>query len=415
MRYFFDLIFALFMLLALPKAIRRSLKNSEYRGMFGRRWRCPIRKDDRKVIWINGVSVGEISSAQSLVDQIRERWPSKRIVVSATTGTGYRRACELYGKKAEVIGYPFDFHWVVSSFLKKINPQVVIMLELDLWPNFLLSCSEREVPIMVVNGRLSQGSTEGYLKIKGLLHEPFLAITAFLAQDEVDAERAKRIGMPEHVVQVGGNMKFDLIRTARCDSPYEHWRDKCNLVLASTHEPEEMALLQALQEKLPGNWRLILVPRHPERCKSLERRLHTAGYNFTFFSSLSEEKQVPDHVLVDKIGILADLYAIADLVLIGGTLIAHGGQNMIEPAALGIPVVVGPSTGNFREAMQILRQNSGICEVSNVAGATEALLDLINNPDKGLIMGKKARDAVASRQGASKYAANGLASLLNEE
>ena len=190
------------------------MTNAAYRGMLWRRIFCrvPPKKPEIPRIWLNGVSVGETIALGPLIRKLEEEYPGIVLIISCTTGTGYQRACSLYSKHT-IIGYPLDFSWIVDFFLRRIKPDIVISLELDLWPNFLMGCKKRSIPFIVVSGRLSENSTRGYEKFAPIIAEPFGYVTLFLAQDTIDAERATRIGIRPERVQVGGHLKFDLLMT----------------------------------------------------------------------------------------------------------------------------------------------------------------------------------------------------------
>lgn len=412
MTFIYDLVFFLFVLVSLPKAIRRRFANPEYKGMLSRRLFGTAMEwnEDHPKVWLNGVSVGEVISLGPLVKEYEHRYPGIRLYITATTGTGYNRIKELYPEHTAA-GMPLDFSWMVKRRLSKISPDLIVSVELDLWPNFLTACSRMRIPFSVVSGRVSESSSRGYSKVQALIAEPFSAIQLFLTQDQVDADRAVEMGIPKERVQVGGNLKFDLLKTEKEDlegSLVALEEDKKKvLVLASTHRPEESWLIEALEKvgfKERGDWRLIIAPRHPERGEELINLIQSRGWNCLLYSNLKQKGtwEKNEVLLVDRLGVLSKLYAIADLAFIGGSLIPHGGQNMIEPAAVGCPVAYGPHVFNFREAHSLLEECGGYFPISSRESLVEELTALLENDEERVACAARARSAVLSKQGVAK-------------
>lgn len=412
MRFFYDALFFIFLVFSIPKAFKRWFLNRDYRGILRKRFFCSRPSSQTyPCIWLNGVSAGEIISLQPLVKCFEKKYPGIELVISATTGTGFKRAKSLYGQHC-VIVYPFDFSLIVSLFINRIKPNIFITAELDLWPNFLLSCKKRSIPYLVVSGRLTENSTKGYEKVKNFLSEPFEAITNFLAQDHIDAERASRIGISEDKIQVCGNLKFDLITTELDHLPeicsYINNHSKKVLILASTHAPEEKMILEMLSEmkwnEEFSEWRLILVPRHPERAKEVKNLLEQLGFNSIFYTEIASNGNNLDqqHIIVDKIGVLKFLYSCSDLCFVGKTLAKEGGQNMIEPAALGVPTIFGPNVQNFREASNLLLEHEAAIQIQNIKHlSTELRKLLIDGLDERLKLSRNAVKAIKMKQGVS--------------
>lgn len=409
MSFLYNTIFFLFLIVSIPKTLKRLITTPEYRGMLFKRMFCPTLAESRSHprIWLNGVSVGEVASLQPLVWELERKYPGIQLVISCTTGTGFKRAKSLYPDHA-IIGYPFDFSMIANRFIKKIRPSVFISVELDMWPNFMLACQNRNVPYVVVSGRLSEKSTAGYEKVKMFLSAPFESITLFLAQDQMDADRALRIGIPEERIKVGGNLKFDLlVRGVRKDVDFGEMFSNTEiktLVFASTHDPEERELLTVLEEleffeKNPA-WRVIIVPRHPERTEELIRLVQEKNRAVVKYSQWQKETPLQREILlVDQIGILSSLYNHCDLCFVGGSLIPHGGQNMIEPAALGVAVLFGPHVQNFREASKLLLDAQAVVQVQSLKELAENLQTYLASSDKRLKLGQKAASVIQSKKG----------------
>ena len=424
MRFFYDLVFLLFFVVSMPKAISRRRKNAQYKGMLGRRLFSPQPewKTGYPKIWLNGVSVGEVISLGPLVKEFEQRYPGIKLVISATTGTGYHRILKLYPHH-QAMGLPFDFSFCVKSRLKTLKPDLIIFAELDLWPNFLSLCDELHVPFVVVGGRISESSAKGYAKIKNILEKPLQGIRLFLAQDQVDANRATMMGIPKERVKVGGNLKFDLLKTEAPALPEclnslqknnRNW-----MILASTHSPEEEMILEVLKNipEFMKHWSLIVVPRHPERSAMVEKTMNEYGFQALKFSALRSGKPLKEgeHLLVDEIGVLSSLYGLAQLCFVGGSLIPHGGQNMIEPAAMGCPVLFGAHVQNFREAVDLLLSSKGAKQVKSLEELQIEITNLCSASEERTQMARNARQAVISRQGVAKANLNEIQSFLNIE
>jgi len=420
MRWFYNFIFFIFGVLSLPKTLKRQRKVPEYRGMILRRFKCEtmLWKEGLPKLWLNAVSVGEMVALSPLVKEIEKEYPDIILLISATTGTGYHRAKALYPKH-QVIGYPFDFSFIVDKFLKTYKPDVIISCELDLWPNFLYGCQKYQIPFVVVSGRISDSSIGGYQKVKPLIQSALKGVTLFCAQDFIDAERADKIGLI-HVKQLG-NLKFDLLKTEM--EPLTEFFQKLKaegehfLVLASTHHPEEAMLLEVLDRCKfwdKKNWKCIMVPRHPERKEDLAALLNEKQISFKFFTDLIEKNEIYEQqvLIVDQIGVLSKFYQLSDMCFIGGSLITHGGQNMIEPAAIGCAVFFGPHVQNFREASQILLQHEAAVQVKNTSELVENWLIYLDDLQLLLKLSNNAKGAILSRRGVAKKTLQEIKTIL---
>jgi len=368
---------------------------------------------DRPRVLVHGVSVGEIKASQSLVAALRPRYD---VVVSAFSDTGLQVARQLYAG-LPIVRYPFDFVPLVRRFWSRIRPDFVLLLELEAWPCFLREANRRGAPVAVVSGRITEGSFKRY-RMFGSLPE-FGRISLFAAQDEAYAERFRALAGSGERVVVTGNVKVDGLRVRESslqDGDFEALARDAGarpgtgaplvLVAGSTHEGEEVAFVRAAREAAPGA-RLIVVPRHPERAPAVRAAIDALPGATGRSELLSEvqERGTPADVsrplIVDRIGVLERIYGLADIVFIGGSLVPHGGQNMMEPAAQGRPVLYGPHVQNFLLETAALEAAGAARRVPDEAALGAALAELVRDPALRAEMGERGRAEVAGQRGAT--------------
>ena len=365
------------------------------------------RPDRRGRILVHGVSVGEVKGAASLVEALERAYPDLEVVVSTTTNTGMEVARGLYPGRA-VVRFPLDFSPLVSRFLDRVDPLAVVLVELEIWPNFLRLSNRRGAPVAVVNGRITTKSFLDYRVFRRLLPQ-FNRITLFCAQLDEYAERFSELcGRAERVL-VTGNLKADGMPVGPID-PGPELRSLLGageggrvLVAGSTHEPEEEIVARAWREGAPDA-RLVIVPRHPHRLSAVLESLDALGIRAQALSRLRAGEQEPDParpVVVDTIGELERVYGLADLVFVGGSLLPHGGQNMLEPAAQGRPVLYGPHVDNFAQETTLLESAGASLRVVDGAALTEAIRRLMRDPDARRRMSEAGLTAVQRQKGAT--------------
>ncbi len=375
--------------------------------------RLPPPSTARKRVLVHGVSVGEIKASQSLVHALSERY---EVVVSAFSDTGMQVARQLF-PQIEVVRYPFDFAPIVARFWRRVCPDFVLLVELEAWPCFLRAANRRGAPVAVVSGRITEQSFRRY-KLFGALPE-FGRISLFAAQDDAYAARFAALAGSSERVLVTGNVKVDGLRGAAGVTPgdrLQELRQQLGLpveggapfviVAGSTHEPEEAVFVEAARRVLPEA-RLIIVPRHPERAEAVVEALANGGAGAPAAERLSKLRalgQAADPLrplIVDTIGELEELYGVADAVFIGGSLIPHGGQNMMEPAAQGVPVVYGPHVDNFLNETEMLEAVGAALRVEDAASLGDALGTLAADPGMRRRMGDAGRSALRAERGAT--------------
>ncbi len=339
------------------------IKREKYAAGFWQRFgNLPeFEQDGRPVIWIHCVSVGETNAARPLISKILEEYPNYRLVVSTTTKTGQYLAYKLFAKDADLIFYfPFDWRFVVRKVLKNIRPRVVLIMETEIWLNFFRETHKSGSRIFIINGRLSKKSLKRYLWIRKTMKRVFQYVDAALMQTAKDAKRLVELGMNPNKIKVTGNFKFDQQKDEEEKLLTAYFRERFGfdkssnlIVAASTHEPEEEWLLEAFKKVykagIPELPRLMLVPRHPERFDEVAELIEKTGFSWTKrTAALNLEDELADIILLDSIGELRSIYPLAEIVFVGGSLIPHGGQNILEPALEKKTIVTGAYMMNFQ-------------------------------------------------------------------
>jgi 3-deoxy-D-manno-octulosonic-acid transferase len=357
--------------------------------------------------WIHAVSVGESAAAVPLVEGIRRRWPELGIVVSTITPTGARIVAERLAGTATHRYFPIDLPGPVRRALDAARPRFFVAIETELWPNFLRALARRRVPAMIANGRISDRSFRRYRRVRVLMRRVLADVTVFAMQTEEDARRIVALGAPPDRVVVTGNLKSDLLPEA--DPEEARWRQRLGLeahtrlwIAGSTHRGEEAVVLDAfdrLRARHP-QLALLLAPRHPERADEVEALLRERGLAAVRRSRLGAGAPAGAVVILDTVGELAALYALADVVFVGGSFVPIGGHNVLEPAMRGKPVLMGPHMSNFREGAELLQQSGGGLVVKDGPALEHALTRLLDDPEHARGMGEAARTAFAGRQGA---------------
>ena len=364
----------------------------------------------RTRLLVHCVSVGEVKAARVLLEELARE---HELVLSTTTDTGAELAAKLYPSLARV-RFPLDWAPFVARFLDGVDPAAVILVELELWPGFLRACARRSIPLCVVNGRISARSFPRYRRLERLLPQ-FAGLTLVCAQDEEYAARFRELGADPARVQVTGNIKADGLKCGTLEPRAEIRRllgaraGQQLLVAGSTHAPEERWVAEAWRSAVPDA-RLVLVPRHPERAAAIAEELGALDLRVQRWSAL-RDGEVPDPArpaLVDTIGELEQVYALADLVFVGGSLTPRGGQNMLEPAAQGRAVVYGPELANFLQEAALLERVGASRRLASAAELGPVFRELLADAPRRAAMGRAGMLAVESQKGA---AARTLAAL----
>ncbi|MEP7272820.1 MAG: 3-deoxy-D-manno-octulosonic acid transferase [Acidobacteriota bacterium] len=395
--------------------------------------------DPRPAIWVHAVSVGEAIAAIPLLDALRPLYPQYRIIVSTTTETGQAVARSRLLSADGYCYFPFDWRRSTSRTMDALRPRLVVLMESELWPNFLSLCAERSVPVLVANGRISDRSFRRARSLRFLASVLYQQVSHFAMQGEADAKRARALGAPADRVSVCGNLKYDSKPAAQRmpDSPVEALvrflsSSQAPLVIAgSTAEGEEQLVIAAFKkvQQVAGleHARLLIAPRHPERFEKVAQLLDGSGLVYLRRSSISTpaaeggmsheaQTAVPaastgnasfDAILLDSIGELTGLYRVASVVIIGGSLVPRGGHNILEPAINARPIVVGHYMSNFRDMTETFRKREAVIQLPDLPDETlvvelaRTLQKILVDPEYASRLGRNARDAVEANRGAT--------------
>jgi 3-deoxy-D-manno-octulosonic-acid transferase len=361
------------------------------------------RRTATPALWLHAVSLGEVTAAAPLVRALRARHPESALVLTTATPTGRARARSLFGDAVDVRFLPYDTPGAVARFMDRIQPRLAVIMETELWPNLYRQCERRGVPMVLASARLSAKSVARYRRLGSLARGIFSATSLIAAQTPVDAERFVAIGAPRDRTCVAGNIKFDLdigpgVMDAGRALRSFFGSSRPVWIAGSTHAGEEVLVLAAHAE-LPSDVLLLLVPRHPERFDAVAQLLSQGGWKFARRSGGGPPDAEVRVLLVDSVGQLAALYAAADAAFVGGSLVPIGGHNLLEPAALGVPVLTGPFTANGREIAQLLLSQGAALQVADARELAAALRRLLFDPAERQRMGDSGRQIVESNRG----------------
>ena len=411
------------LLASLPYWMFGKRRHGKYREGLGERLgKVPPRlyRQSTPAIWVHAVSVGEVLAVSGLVIGLRRRFPKYRVVVSTTTATGQKLAAKHFGEDS-VFYFPLDFAFAIRPYLSALRPQLIVLAETEFWPNFLRLAHASDARVAVVNARISDRSRPGYRRFRFILKRVLRNIDLFLAQNSEDASRLRDIGAPANRVQVSGNLKFDvsapfpapIVASLRSNFQQDGAGAEPVVVCGSTVEGEEELLLRAFENVLASHPRavMILAPRRPERFNEVAQLLERLGIRFWRRSSWSGDAIGGGVFVVDTIGELASLYALADVAFVGGSLVPRGGHNIIEPARHGVPIMVGNHTENFRDIVSLFQSQDAV-RVVRPAEFHGVLMELLSNEEERIALGRRGADTLRSQMGATEKTLRALEQLL---
>ncbi len=421
----YNLLLFVALIVSLPWWLLQMWRHGKYRiGWRERLGFVPehlLNNHSENTIWVHAVSVGEVLAISRVIKELKAQLPGWRIVVSTTTDTGQRLAQQRFGTD-DVFYLPLDLSFAVRAYFRALRPQMLVLAESEFWPNLLRWARRSGAAVAVVNARVSDRSLPGYLRFRSLLRRVMQNVDLVLAQSEEDARRLVQIGVPEQRVQVSGNLKFEIIPPSdsdiaeRFDEAAQRGDIGPVIVAGSTLDAEEEELLQMFEQVVAQypNALLVIAPRHPERFDAVALLLQWSGARVQRRSQWDGETLTPGSIfLLDTIGELAGLYGFADLAFVGGSLVPRGGHNVLEAAQFAKPILVGPSTENFRDIVDVFRRADALRVVTPETLAA-TVLRLLEEDQERNGLGQRALEVMRSQMGATEKTVQALLGLLEE-
>lgn len=413
-------IYSLLLYLVLPfvplKLLWRGIKQPEYRQHWRERFGFYTTVVKKPIIWLHCVSVGETRAAAPLINALLTQYPNHQLLLTHTTPTGRAASEQLFGNQVTRVYLPYDLPFAVKDFLKHFRPSLGMLMETELWFNLIAGCKAQNIPLLLINARLSEKSARGYAKLGGLVGEGLRGFSAIAAQTEQDAERLKQLGTRN--VSVVGNLKFEVHPPADAVAQGQLLRDLFGkkrpvFLAASTREGEESIILDAVANLQIPHLLTIIVPRHPQRFNDVEALLQQRNLPFQRRSSLKETARADTQfILGDSMGELFSYYASADVCLVGGSVLPLGGQNLIEAMRMAKPVLIGEHTFNFKEVSERAIAQCAAWRVNNPQEMQQAIQTLVDNPQKQLEMGKAGLALCMASQGATENTLTMIAAYI---
>jgi 3-deoxy-D-manno-octulosonic-acid transferase len=433
MKFVLDFLYLIAGLLYSPVVLYRAVRYKRYRTGWDQRFGKIKRQNTaKKCIWIHAVSVGEVNAAKTVVSEMRKRFKEFEIIISTTTDTGQEQANSVFGKDCNIIFFPFDFSWVMHRAFRNINPALCLLMELEVWPNFVETAKKLNVPVVIVNGRISDRSFIRYNKVKPLVKNVFSKIDLALAQTEEYASRFKQIGVPEKNVIVTGSLKYDTSQVTDKVEGSDALAEQLQLttnnsklktklwVAGATGPGEEEIILdvfkQLLQEKYE-NLKLVIVPRKPERFDEVAQLITNSDFDFIRYSSIKNSELKTQNsklhvILGDTMGDLRKFYSLAAIIFVGRSLVPMGGSDMMEAAALGKCTMFGPHTFNFKQTVDDLLKNDGAIMVNDKQELLDAMRKCLGDPAYAQKIAKSGQQVIKINQGATQKTIEQIAKIM---
>src|SRR5215216_4958742 len=413
----YSLLLTLGFVVLIPHFLFQALAHGKYLAGLRQRLGAVPQLDGKPVIWLHCVSVGETQAARPLAQRLKREFPHHALVVSTITLTGQKLARDVFRNQAENVFYfPLDWRWSARRALKTINPAAVLIMETELWPNFLRECKARRIPVALVNGRISRQSYRRYALIKFFLRHVLSCLSLAVMQSETDAERLQSLGMVREKLFTAGNLKFDAELASGLTDKTEEIRKRFSLrsgapmiLAASTHAPEEEMIIESIKQlRAKQPVRLMLAPRRPERFNEVAALLQKSNLSWARKTNPPQPEDADATViLLDTIGELPATYSLADVVFVGGSIVDRGGHNVLEPAAAGTAVVTGAHTHNFHAIVDLMLEARAIVQLPPVetsdaaAELAHVLKNLLANTKEREKLGRRAKQLVTDNQGAA--------------
>ncbi len=435
MTFILDCLYLLIGVAMSPVVLYRMARHNRYHSGWTQRFGKITRKEpEKKCIWLHAVSVGEVNATITIVKELKKRFGDYEIIISTTTDTGFARASALFGSSHTVTYFPFDFSPVMHRAFREIRPSICLLMELEVWPNFVRIAEQQNIPVVVVNGRITERSFSGYKKIKPIAEKIFGRVSLILAQTEEYARRFRQVGAAEEKVIVTSSLKYDTAQITEkvegADALAEQLFGKIEnplWVAGGTGNDEEKILLDVYQNLKQQDrfrdLRLVLVPRKPERFNEVAQLIEDSGLPLIRYSRIklvnresAIERRVtsdePPVILGDTMGDLRKFYSLATIIFVGRSLVPMGGSDMIEAAALGKCTIFGPHTTNFKQAVDALLEGNGAIMVKDKQQLLDTLQKCLNEPDFTEKIARNGQQVIKKNQGATKKTITEIEKLL---
>jgi len=428
----YNYIFTVGLFIATPFFLFRMATTRRFRKGMAERWgfygaiKRSLTSDHS--IWIQAASVGEVTAALPVIDMLRRTYPGEKIILTCQTAAGRDVARKKLDAGVVAILSPLDLGFVIQNLIRLIGPRVLILIETEIWPGMIMTARKNGIPVVIINGRLSASSFRGYRRVVFLLRPLLMMVAVFGMRSEEDASRIRELGAPHERVTVTGNIKFDslpgpeLPPNTREELEALLGLDTMDMLIVggSTFEGEDRILYEAYCELLPRfpGLRLLLAPRHLERVGAIEAFLYSRRQACTLYTSLSVYSGVMEKtevVILDAMGVLSSFYGLATVAFIGRSLRGYGGQNPIEPASFGCPIIFGPHMENFREIADDLVKVAGAVRIQGERDLSETLAGMLSDPARRNQTGERARQLVGNRRGASRHNLDLIKLIFPEE
>ena len=400
----------------------KSLSNKSYLDRLTQRFGFGYPKLKSGSIWIHAVSVGEVQASIPLVNELKLHYPYKEIIITTVTPTGSKQVKNIFKGAVKTSYIPFETNFAIKNFFNSIKPSVALIMETEIWPNLYKECGSRGIPLILVSARISEKSLINYKRFLPLFRDTLSHGILIAAQSQIDADRFLALGASKDRTWIMGNIKFDFKLPEEILTKAKTHRSKIFprrhiWIAASTHEHEEEIILEAHKKisKKIGNLLLILVPRHPERFAKITQILKEDNW---IYSKKSDDQDIPEScqvLLIDTIGELLFFYACSDVAFVGGSLLPVGGHNLLEPAAIGLPIITGAHTFNQKEMTDRLVQVNALRIVHNANSLSSDVIFFLTNTEESKNAGQRGKLIVENNRGAIKSLMKRLCIIIGEE
>lgn len=429
MRILVDFIYLLAAIGISPIVLYRMARYKRYRAGWANRFGKITRKHpQKKCIWIHAVSVGEVNATKTIVKELQNRFADFEIIISTTTDTGFARASNLYGNDLAVFYFPLDISWIMQRVFRNINPAICLLIEQEIWPNFVHIADQLYIPVVVVNGRISDKGFSRYAKIKPIAKKIYRKVSLVLAQTDEYAERFRQIGCAEAKVLVTGSLKYDTAQVADKVAGADELAAQLDIkgqrlwVAGGTGNDEEKILLDVYQglkqDDRFGDLRFAVVPRKPERFEEVAQLIKQAGLPLVRYGRIKDGTPLPQQddravILGDTMGDLRKFYSIASIIFVGRSLVPMGGSDMMEAAALGKCTLFGPYTFNFKQTVNALLDGQGAIQVKDEDDLLQTMQKCLTDPDFAGSIAQNGQKVIRQNQGATQKTVDQIAKFLN--